>query len=737
MMKSQQQTTAFVTAPIIFLAIAAIGVVLGSLIVGAHETNSLALQRQRETLEHALEQHGRAIARELKAQTVWNDGYRRALAADTTWLHSFFGEYLSDLFGYDGIYVLSPDGVPVYGFAHDEDVTPESFKAIEPRIKDLIAAVRHPDTASPKYDVATTPVALNSGPVIQHHSVADTRAIDGVPATVVVSTIVPDHSTDKRPHAPYPLLVAVENIDASFLKQLGENFEFENLRWIKNRPDSRQSTETVSGVDGSKVGTLAWREAKPGWQFMRSVSGGFALALALIAALTALLLRWGRHQAREIVKSEADARKAARTDTLTGLPNRVAIKEALSPMIGAAQKRGMTLGFLCIDIDRFKDINNDFGNRVGDELLVAVSQRLRAAAGSEAVLCRLSGDDFVALVPDYGAAATAELATDIVTAMAEPFQLNDGTRIVISGSVGHATAPGDGETGDDLVRRAELALGTAKVGGGGRAVAFAREMDDELYHRRAVESALRAAVAAGNIDVVYQPQMSPDGMRVVGVEALARWTDARLGPITPDVFIPIAEETGLISRIGEIVLHRALADARAWPGITVAVNVSGAQIHHGDIVSVVADALREAAFPPRNLEIEVTESVLLADERRADEQIKGLQRLGVKVALDDFGSGYSSLLYLRKFGFDKLKIDRSFIQEIGTSKGGSVILGSIIRLGIDLKMTITAEGIETPEQHGWLAESGCHLLQGYLFSHPLSAAEISAFIAAHQQAAAS
>jgi EAL domain-containing protein (putative c-di-GMP-specific phosphodiesterase class I) len=252
-----------------------------------------------------------------------------------------------------------------------------------------------------------------------------------------------------------------------------------------------------------------------------------------------------------------------------------------------------------------------------------------------------------------------------------------------------------------------------------------------------VESALRAAVAAGNIDVVYQPQMSPDGMRVVGVEALARWTDARLGPITPDVFIPIAEETGLISRIGEIVLHRALADARAWPGITVAVNVSGAQIHHGDIVSVVADALREAAFPPRNLEIEVTESVLLADERRADEQIKGLQWLGVKVALDDFGSGYSSLLYLRKFGFDKLKIDRSFIQEIGTSKGGSVILGSIIRLGIDLKMTITAEGIETPEQHGWLAESGCHLLQGYLFSHPLSAAEISAFIAAHQQAAAS
>ena len=223
-------------------------------------------------------------------------------------------------------------------------------------------------------------------------------------------------------------------------------------------------------------------------------------------------------------------------------------------------------------------------------------------------------------------------------------------------------------------------------------------------------------------------------MRVLGVEALARWTDPDLGAVPPDVFVPLAEELGLIAPMGEIVLRRALTDALAWPEITVAVNVSGAQIHHGDVVAVVRDALAAIRFPPERLEIEVTESVLLTDERRADDQIKGLQSLNVKVALDDFGSGYSSLVYLRKFGFDKLKIDRSFIDEIGKSHDNTVILASIIRLGLDLGMLVTSEGIETEQQRAWLADSGCHQLQGYLFSRPLTAAQLGALLAAHRPA---
>jgi EAL domain-containing protein (putative c-di-GMP-specific phosphodiesterase class I) len=226
--------------------------------------------------------------------------------------------------------------------------------------------------------------------------------------------------------------------------------------------------------------------------------------------------------------------------------------------------------------------------------------------------------------------------------------------------------------------------------------------------------------------------MDPTGSRVVAVEALARWTDPMLGPISPDVFVPLAEEAGLIPKIGELVLRRALADGLAWTDVDIGVNVSATQIHHGDVVAVVREVLCASRFPPERLEIEVTESVLLADEKRANEQIRGLQRLGVKVALDDFGSGYSSLLYLRKFGFDKLKIDRSFIEDLGQSEDSSVILASIIRLGLDLKLTITAEGIETPEQHRWLMTSGVHQLQGFLFSRPLSAEQLALFIAARR-----
>jgi EAL domain-containing protein (putative c-di-GMP-specific phosphodiesterase class I) len=339
-------------------------------------------------------------------------------------------------------------------------------------------------------------------------------------------------------------------------------------------------------------------------------------------------------------------------------------------------------------------------------------------------------------VPGIDPQRLAELVADIGTTLAEPVSISGGARVFMTASAGYALAPRDGSESDDLTRRVELALERAKSVGDGAAVGFLPEMDLELARRRALEGALRTAVGQKAIDVAYQPIMEASGRRVVGVEALARWTDPHLGQVPPDVFVPLAEEMGLIGQIGELVLKRALADARAWPGITVAVNVSGAQIHHGDVATVVRDALDHLRFPPERLEIEVTESVLLTDERRADEQIKELQRLNAKVALDDFGSGYSSLMYLRKFGFDKLKIDRSFVVEIGKSHDNTVILASIIRLGLDLGMLITAEGIETEEQRAWLEAHGCHQLQGYLFSRPLPAAELAAFLAAHQQAAA-
>lgn len=735
-MRAQQRTTAFVTGPIIILAIAAFAVVIGSLLIGARETNAIALARQRATIAHAIQQHGLALARELRVQTVWNEAYERTLALDQRWMQAYYGTYLSELFGYDRIYVLTGDNAPAFAFVNGRDVAPVDFEHIAPGLGDLIRAVRNPGSMPPKYRTITTPIALGGGVTVSHRAIADARDILGTPGTVVVSTIVPDRAP-RGPLVAQPfLLVAIEDLDKRFVEQLGATFGFRDLRWIKASSATGMSTEQVKALSGTEVGTLAWRKDQPGWRFVREVALGLALALLITGLLTVLLARWGRRQASQLLASEAEARHAAHTDALTGLPNRLALNEALPGMIDRARWRASALGAVAVDLDDFKKINDDFGHGVGDAVLITAARRLKTLLGPAAMLAHPGGDEFFALVPGIAPDQLDELAVDIVTALAEPIDVAEGTRVFVTASLGYALAPRDGERMDDLMRRLELALRSAKEGRGGRAVAFVPEMDLELSRRRALETALRAAVADGAIDVAYQPIMDAQGRRVVAVEALARWTDPVMGAVSPEIFVPLAEETGLIVKIGMQVLRRALTDGLAWPGISVAVNVSAAQIHHGNVVAAVRDALRDTRFPPNRLEVEITESVLLADERRADEQIKGLQSLGVRVALDDFGSGYSSLLYLRRFGFDKLKIDRSFVEEIGLSPDSAVILASIIHLALDLKMTVTAEGVETTKQRSWLEASGSHQLQGFLFSRPLSRDQLTAFVAAHGPRAA-
>jgi diguanylate cyclase (GGDEF)-like protein len=717
------------------LAAAALFVVLASLVIGGRETNDIALARQRETISHALTQHGLALARELRVQTVWTEAFEKTQAPDQAWMHAFYGVFLSKLFGYDDIYVLSGDDTPVYAFVAGHDVPPAAYAPIGAKIKDLVAAVRKPGSA-PNYDVVDTDVPLGNGQSLQHLAVADVRNVLKTPATVIVSTIVPDRPTADALDVPRYLLVAVENLDARLTKKLGAAFTLGDLQWITGKVPPGYSSLKLAALDGANVGTLAWRNAQPGWQFVRHVAVGLTISLLLLVVLAAFLMRWGRQQARQLVESEADAQHAAKTDALTGLMNRVGLSESFPGLIEKAKASTSTLAILSVDLDRFKEINDGFGHACGDAVLLAVSRRLKALLEPPSLVTRPGNDEFMLLVPGLDRDGVMELADRIVMLLAEPIDVGGGTRVMVTASVGYALAPADGDRTDDLVRRVELAVAKAKEDGGGAGVAFAPEMDLELFRRRALENALRKAVAAGDIYAVYQPILDSSGTRVVAVEALARWSDPLLGPIAPDLFIPLAEETGLIPELGKQVLRRALADGMEWPGIDIAVNVSAAQIHHGDIVEVVGEELRASGFPAHRLEIEITESVLLADEKRANEQISGLRNLGVKVALDDFGSGYSSLQYLYKFGFDKLKIDRGFIKSLGTPDDSSVILASIVKLGLGLRMTITAEGVETPEQLRVLRDLGCHQIQGYLFSRPLSAGQFTLFLAAHRPIAA-
>lgn len=724
-------TTSFVTLPIAALAAASLALVLTSLWIGAHDADSFALKRQRETIQHALKQHGHSLTRELRMQTIWSEAYERSRDRDIARLEANYGTYLTDLLGYDGLYVLAPDDSTLYGYSQLKG-TDSDYARIAPRISDLVRAVRDPKAQPDGYDVVTTQVPLANGVILNHNAVADVREIDGRPSTVVVSTIRPDRGYPASVVDPPMLLVAIEEIDAAFTRHLGENFGFRELRWSDEAATAGDATETVKSLDGQTVGTMSWLKDRPGFEFLRHIAPGLLLALLLVGALTLLLVRWGKRQARQILQSEQNARLAARTDGLTGLPNRAALREALPHLISEARRTGSAIAVLSIDIDQFKAINDVFGDAVGDAVLEATSRRLQRMAPKHSFVARLDGDRFAMLASGLEDPHFDELANDIIAALAEPFDLDSGTRIFMTVSLGYAIGLRDGGTADELMRRAELAAGKAKAGRAETAIAFAPDMEAELTYRLMLEAALRDSVANDGIDVVYQPVMDPSGHRVLGVEALARWTDVELGPISPDIFIPLAEEAGLIQNIGEIVLRRAIKAGADWPDINIAVNVSASQIHHGDVVEVVRDALSDAQFPAERLEIEITESVLLADEKRANEQMRGLQSLGVRIALDDFGTGYSSLQYLRQFGFDKLKIDRSFIDGAVEPVGSPVVLTSIIKLGQDLGLRITAEGVETEEQKLWLQSAGCHELQGYLFSRPLTEEHMTAFIAAHR-----
>lgn len=736
------RSTAFVTFPIVALAVASLAVVMASLLIGAREADNIALLRQRETIQHAIRQHGHSLARELRPQTIWTDAFERTKARDTAWMQNFYGSYLGRLLGYDRLYVLDEKDAPIFGY-DPETQGSLNFADLGGQLDDLVRAARAPQQMA-EYNPIVTRITLGNGKSAEHVAVADTRNIDGRPSTVVVSTVMPDKGrvVEMQDGEPPVLLVAVENLDKIFTAELGKAFGYESMRWegasAGVMPAATLGAENTTSQDiftreGATVGKLLWLNKRPSAEFIRRVIPGLLLALVMISLLTYLLISWGRRHAHTLLQSEEHAKLAARTDGLTQLPNRMALRERLPRMLRYTQNDRNTLAVLEIDINQFKAINDAFGSAIGDAVLIATSRRLAKLLPDKSLIARLDGATFVIIAPGLGPDQAHELANDAIAAIAEPYILEGSTRVFATASAGYAIGPTDGRGGDELLRRANLALDKSKQAGVERALAFTPEMDAEATYRHMLEMALRDAVADGTISVLYQPLMDTSGHHVLGVEALARWSDPTLGPVSPEIFIPLAEETGVIQEIGKHVLRSALQDGKMWPHINVAVNVSASQIHHGDVVEVVRDVLNETQFPAQRLEIELTESVLLADEKRANEQMRGLQNLGVKVALDDFGTGYSSLSYLRRFGFDKLKIDRSFIESAGAPQDSTVILASIIKLGQDLDLTITAEGVETEQQRRWLQHSGCHQLQGYLFSRPITADEMTAFLADHAQ----
>jgi diguanylate cyclase (GGDEF)-like protein len=447
---------------------------------------------------------------------------------------------------------------------------------------------------------------------------------------------------------------------------------------------------------------------------------------------------------------EARIAHMAHHDALTDLPNRVLLRERLEAAIAERRRSGTGAWLLCLDLDHFKSVNDTLGHSAGDALLRGVAERLlragqdvvgREVSGQEVpgqgvLVARMGGDEFAILVGDDSrpepvqAERVRALCGALIRSLGQPFPIQ-GQSVRIGVSIGLARLPPDGTDPDRLLRNADLALYRAKAAGRNTHRVFEPAMEAGAQLRRALEQDLRAAFAAGALEVHYQPILGAKSGALTGFEALLRWRHPERGLIAPAEFVPLAEETGLIGPIGEWVLQQACAEAAGWPGdLRVAVNLSPLQFRDRRLAHMVARVLAEAGLAPGRLELEITETVLLVENAANLATLHRLRALGVRIALDDFGTGYSSLSYLRAFPFDRIKIDRSFVREMESNPQAAAIVRAIIGLGTSLGIATTAEGIETEAQLARLRATACDEVQGYLFGRPMPVAEARRRLAA-------
>ena len=541
--------------------------------------------------------------------------------------------------------------------------------------------------------------------------------------------------------------VALDNMDQGLcLFDADDRLIVMNARYVELHavpPDLRQPGTTLAAIrshlaarngDRSPPWPDAARASETSAAFTWDLADGRAIAVKHVP------IRGGGWQCThedisEQRRSEAQIIRMARHDALTGLPNRGFLREHMEGVL-ARRASGTLTAVLYLDLDGFKLVNDTLGHPVGDALLCLAAQRLRDCLRATDFVARLGGDEFAIVQAGIATASdAADLATRIVAMLQAPFVLQD-QEIIVGTSIGIAIVDAADVKCDTILRRADVALYQAKAAGRGTWRFFEADMDTEIQRRHHLGTELRRALAAGQFELHYQPLVSARTRTLNGFEALLRWRHPEQGLISPATFIPLAEEMGLIRPIGAWVLARACRDAAAWPAsLKVAVNLSSVQFVRGDLVDEVTQALSESGLAATRLELEITESVLLQDNAETFRILHRLHALGLRIAMDDFGTGYSSVSYLRRFPFDKLKIDQCFVRTLGREAGSVALVRAMVGLGKACNMGVVAEGVETPEQAAILEAEGCDELQGFLFSRPLPLSDLTNLLACRTFAA--
>ncbi len=738
--------TTFVAAPALCLAVALVLFGTWSLWATANQVDESIRARQANDVHLALGAVLDDLAQSQAGVAIWDPAYVEVQKAkpNVEWLDKNVGVWLNYVFNHELDIIINGQDRPVYAMRGGERISPAIFARVRPELLPLIRAARGALRRAPNTHerlpgqklaqnstVRTSPAAFHATDLVQ---------ISGRVAAVSVMRMIPDSKLVVGSPGRQPMLVSIRFLDSKLMGDLGRIRGIRDARVLSAPASIRAGmySAPLRSSQGVLLGHLGWRPDMPGRDILRSIARrGGAAAAALIALLAALVFVVGRLMFRdarsigaleaarvELQAKEARAQYLANHDVLTSLPNRAAFNRFVDGAAGNMAQQA--LGVLLIDLDKFKHVNDTLGHLAGDQLVQSVAGRLLAQLPKGGLLARLGGDEFaICLAEGVEPEALHALAEACLAELRNPFPIL-GSEVQIGGSIGIATGTPRSSDRTELLRKADIAMYSVKASGRDGYRFFTAEMDESLANRRGLEEDLRKALGARQqLFVAYQPKMDANGATVVGLEALVRWDHPKKGLLTPDLFIPIAEEAGLIHALGSWVLAEACRVSKKWPDLTMAVNVSPVQFKAAGFVAAARSTVQRCGVHPRQIELEVTEGILLDDGEEVRAALHELRDAGFRIALDDFGTGYSSLSYLKQFKVDRIKIDKSFIKRVGRDQEAIAIVQAVIALGHAMNLSVTAEGVETSEQGSLLRTAGCNELQGYLFSRALREEELS------------
>jgi diguanylate cyclase (GGDEF)-like protein len=688
--------------------------------------DELSRERQHRLAANVMAQSAQQVTHDQESVTVWDDSINRLRETplDPDWLDNNLGVWLHDYYGHDAAYVLDPAEVPLYAMVDGERAPPGDFAAVADVILPLVRELRRLSRAPEAAELPADQLSQN---------VTEILMVDGHLAIASVNPIISDSGNIEQEPGSEFVHVAVRRLDPDFAAGLRETFRLAGARFtIAPSLDAAEDALPLRSADGRVVGYFAWRPFAPGSAVFARLAPVMLAAAALVTIFVFLLMRRIARRTVELQQSNAAVQHLAFHDVLTGLPNRALFEDRLNHALAIFRRTAeRRVALLFLDLDRFKMVNDTLGHAAGDTLIREFAQRLAGVVRATDTAARLGGDEFAIIQTDIDSVRDIDdLCARIIEAAAAPFVI-DGSQLHVGVSIGVALAGKDGLTADELGRRADIALYEVKAAGRGSYRLFTPAMDEPIRARRNAERDLRAALEAGDqLSVAYQPTYSATSGTIVGVEALIRWQHPELGDVPPAVFIPVAEEIGLIEPLGEWVLAQACRDARQWPIATISVNVSPVQLRNPHFATRAIGIIGEAGIEPERIEIEITETAVIDDAGQCAGNLRLLRAFGARVALDDFGTGYSSFSHFNKFEVDRVKIDRTFVDKIDIREGGSAIIQAIVELARSSGFRTTAEGVETDEQKDFLERIGCDDLQGFLLARPIAAAEIEALLAA-------